>query len=113
MLVDAKELAMRSKNPKSKGGKGKALFHGRMRGLNNDDHLQYLTTQRGDKRYYTIQTVKNIIEKLPKKFHTKEVIDDLLTALEESLMAVLFDAYKKDLIVMADEIINEEKKEEK
>jgi hypothetical protein len=88
-MVDAKELAMRPKKPKPKGGTKEAPLHGKMRGLNNDDHSQYLTNSRGDKRYYTKTEVDIFFGGLSGDFYTNEVVDDLFAATKKSLTTLL------------------------
>ena len=88
-MVNAKELAMMPKKPKPKGRKKEAPLHGKMSGLNNDDHAQYLTTVRGDKRYYTKKEIDIFIGGLPSDFYTNEVVDDLLAAAKKSLTTLL------------------------
>jgi len=97
-MIDAKELAMRPKKPKLKNGKDKTLFHGKMHGLNNDDHAQYLTTDRGDKRYYTKKEIDIFIGGLPVDFYTKEVVDNLLVATKKSLTTLLESKADRDHI---------------
>ena len=88
-MVNAKELAMMPKKPKPKGGKKEAPLHGKMRGLNNDDHSQYLTRSRGDKRYYTKTEVDIFFGGLSGDFYTNEVVDDLFAATKKSLTTLL------------------------
>ena len=89
MTVDAKELAMRPKKPKPEDGEGKKLSHGKMHGLNNDDHAHYLTADRGDKRYYTKTEIDIFFGGLAGDFYTNERVEDSLAAVEKSFTALL------------------------
>ena len=92
MTVDAKELAMRPKKPKPEDGEGKKLSHGKMHGLNNDDHAHYLTADRGDKRYYTKTEIDIFFGGLAGDFYTNERVEDSLAAVEKSFTALLSSA---------------------
>lgn len=84
--------------------------------LIRNDNIELLTNNKNNFMTKLNSMMKKILDADTKKLIKAGLINGDLKLTpegEESLMTVLFDAYKKDLIVMADEIINEEKKEEK